>query len=150
MKEEWMTADEETLPEEGSEPRVFTEAEVSAARLAWETESRARIAALESALQAEKTARARRETEIRCAGYLRERELDEELSSLLLSPEENELSDEVLLHRVEALAGAVEAACAKELRRRTGGRRPAGGVPQPLSGEMIRQMPVSQLAELLR
>lgn len=145
-----MTMDAADAEASDADVRVFTEAEVAAERAAWEQAAAQRIAALESALAQESRARLRRETEIRCAGFLRERSLDEGLCGMILAAEETEVSDEILLMRVEALSGAVEAAAVRLLHGRAGEGRPRGGSSMPLSGEAIRDMPLSRLAELMR
>lgn len=130
--------------------KKFSEAEMAAARASWEAETAQRVAALEASLAAEKRARVRRETEIRCAGFLRERALDESLCGMILGESETEVADETLLLRVEALSGAVEAAAIRLLRGRAGEGRPRAGDGVPLGREMIRDLPISRLSELMQ
>ena len=112
-------------------------------------ETDARITELENKLKAAQLAAARRETEILCGAYLRERGLSEEMTSFLLAPGESEVEKEILLRRVEALSGAVEAAAMRELQSRAVRIRPEGGKSAPLSGAVIRDMPIARLAELM-
>ena len=104
---------------------------------------------MESKLRAAQQAAARRETEILCGAYLRERGLSEEMTSFLLAPGEAEVKEETLLRRVEALSGAVEAAAMRELQARASRIRPEGGKSAPLTGAIIRDMPIARLAELM-
>lgn len=112
-------------------------------------ETDARITELEQALSQAKQAALRREAEIRCGSYLRERGLDPALSEFILSPQETEVSEETLIHRAEALQGAVEAAALRELQSRAVSTRPEGGKTAPLTGAVIRDMPIARLAELM-
>jgi hypothetical protein len=141
---------EETVPEttEEVEDAAITAA-YEAGRAAAALESDARIAALEEQLKQAHRAAARRETEIRCGTYLRERGLSEEMASFLLAPDEAEVKEEILLHRVEAIAGAVEAAAMRELQSRAVSIRPEGGRSTPLTGAVIRDMPIARLAEIM-
>jgi|GEM_PF-6418152 len=109
----------------------------------------AQIARLEAELQAARALSARRETEIRCVRFLRERALDEDLAPFLLAEGECEVPDEVLIRRTEALAGAVEAAAVRTLQARAGGMQPQGGDAAPLSAAQIRATPVARLAQIL-
>ncbi len=110
----------------------------------------AEIRVLEEELHAAKTAAARRETEIRCARYLRERSLGEELVEILLPAGETDIPDEVLIGRVTALSEAVEAAAIRALREKTEGILPgASGGAVPLTGKIIRETPVARLSEMM-
>ena len=60
-----------------------------------------------------------------------------------------EVEEEILLRRVDALSGAVEAAAMRELQSRAVRIRPEGGKSAPLSGAVIRDMPIARLAELM-
>ena len=71
------------------------------------------------------------------------------MASFLLAPDEAEVKEEILLHRVEAIAGAVEAAAMRELQARASRIRPEGGKSAPLTGAIIRDMPIARLAELM-
>ena len=115
-----------------------------------EEEAGAVIAELRAELDAARAASVRRETEIRCGRLLRERGLSEALASVMLAPGETAASDEVLLTRAEALAGAVEAAAAEALRRRTAGMLPGIGEAAPLSAQFIRDTPVAKLSQMMR
>ena len=164
-------------PETAQSARLFTVSDVEerlrAARGEWEAECAAEIEAaraaafadgeiaaaaahaaeirsLEDELFAVKTASARRETEIRCARYLRDASLDEGMTAVLLSSAETDVSDEVLLSRVAALSEAVEAAAIRALREKTERMAPgASGGSVPLSGRIIRETPVARLAEMM-
>ena len=108
------------------------------------------IEKLTAELLAAKTAAARRETEIRCARYLRERSLGEEMVEILLPVEETDVPDEVLAARVTALSEAVEAAAIRALREKTKGILPgASGGAVPLTGKIIRETPVARLSEIM-
>ena len=110
----------------------------------------AEIRVLEEALHAAKTASARRETEIRCARYLREMALGEELVEILLPSGEIEVPDEVLAARVRALSDAVESAAIRALKEKTEGILPGGAqTAAPLTGKIIRETPVARLAEIM-
>lgn len=138
-----------TLPEENTAEDKAVTAAYEAGRAEAMKETDARITELENKLKAAQLAAARRETEIRCGAYLRERGLSEEMTSFLLAPGEAEVEEEILLHRVEALSGAVEAAAMRELQSRAVRIRPEGGKSAPLSGAVIRDMPIARLAELM-
>ena len=138
-----------TLPEENTAEDKAVTAAYEAGRAEAMKETDARITELENKLRAAQLAAARRETEIRCGAYLRERGLSEEMTSFLLAPGEAEVEEEILLHRVEALSGAVEAAAMRELQARAVRIRPEGGKSAPLSGAVIRDMPIARLAELM-
>lgn len=108
------------------------------------------IESLKAELHAAKTASARRETEIRCARYLREISLGEELVEILLPAGEIEVPDEVLTARVRALSEAVEAAAIRALKEKTEGILPGGAqTAAPLTGKIIRETPVARLAEIM-
>ena len=86
---------EETVPEttEEVEDAAITAA-YEAGRAAAALESDARIAALEEQLKQAHRAAARRETEIRCGTYLRERGLSEEMAScMIFSSSISDMSD---------------------------------------------------------
>ena len=138
-----------TLPEEDTAEDKAVTAAYEAGRAEAMKETDARITELENKLRAAQLAAARRETEIRCGAYLRERGLSEEMTSFLLAPGEAEVEEEILLRRVEALSGAVEAAAMRELQSRAVRIRPEGGKSAPLSGAVIRDMPIARLAELM-
>ncbi len=138
-----------TLPEENTAEDKAVTAAYEAGRAEAMKETVARITELENKLRAAQLAAARRETEILCGAYLRERGLSEEMTSFLLAPGEAEVEKEILLHRVEALSGAVEAAAMRELQSRAVRIRPEGGKSAPLSGAVIRDMPIARLAELM-
>ena len=138
-----------TLPEEDTAEDKAVTAAYEAGRAEAMKETDARITELENKLQAAQLAAARRETEIRCGAYLRERGLSEEMTSFLLAPGEAEVEEEILLRRVDALSGAVEAAAMRELQSRAVRIRPEGGKSAPLSGAVIRDMPIARLAELM-
>lgn len=138
-----------TLPEEDTAEDKAVTAAYEAGRAEAMKETDARITELENKLKAAQLAAARRETEIRCGAYLRERGLSEEMTSFLLAPGEAEVEEEILLHRVEALSGAVEAAAMRELQSRAVRIRPEGGKSAPLTGAVIRDMPIARLAELM-
>ena len=138
-----------TLPEEDTAEDKAVTAAYEAGRAEAMKETDARITELENKLKAAQLAAARRETEIRCGAYLRERGLSEEMTSFLLAPCEAEVEEEILLRRVEALSGAVEAAAMRELQSRAVRIRPEGGKSAPLSGAVIRDMPIARLAELM-
>lgn len=138
-----------TLPEEDTAEDKAVTAAYEAGRAEAMKETDARITELENKLKAAQLAAARRETEIRCGAYLRERGLSEEMTSFLLAPGETEVEEEILLHRVEALSGAVEAAAMRELQSRAVRIRPEGGKSAPLTGAVIRDMPIARLAELM-
>ena len=138
-----------TLPEETTAEDKAVTAAYEAGRAEAMKETDARITELENKLRAAQLAAARRETEILCGAYLRERGLSEEMTSFLLAPGEAEVEKEILLHRVEALSGAVEAAAMRELQSRAVRIRPEGGKSAPLSGAVIRDMPIARLAELM-
>lgn len=138
-----------TLPEENTAEDKAVTAAYEAGRAEAMKETDARITELENKLKAAQLAAARRETEIRCGAYLRERGLSEEMTSFLLAPGEAEVEEEILLRRVEALSGAVEAAAMRELQSRAVRIRPEGGKSAPLTGAVIRDMPIARLAELM-
>lgn len=138
-----------TLPEEDTAEDKAVTAAYEAGRAEAMKETDARITELENKLKAAQLAAARRETEIRCGAYLRERGLSEEMTSFLLAPGEAEVEEEILLHRVEALSGAVEAAAMRELQSRAVRIRPESGKSAPLTGAVIRDMPIARLAELM-
>lgn len=138
-----------TLPEEDTSEDKAVTAAYEAGRAEAMKETDARITELENKLKAAQLAAARRETEIRCGAYLRERGLSEEMTSFLLAPGEAEVEEEILLRRVEALSGAVEAAAMRELQSRAVRIRPEGGKSAPLTGAVIRDMPIARLAELM-
>ena len=138
-----------TLPEEDTAEDKAVTAAYEAGRAEAMKETDARITELENKLKAAQLAAARRETEIRCGAYLRERGLSEEMTSFLLVPGEAEVEEEILLRRVDALSGAVEAAAMRELQSRAVRIRPEGGKSAPLSGAVIRDMPIARLAELM-
>ena len=48
-----------------------------------------------------------------------------------------------------AIAGAVEAAAMRELQSRALSIRPEGGKSTPLTGAVIRDMPIARLAEIM-
>lgn len=161
MKEEVMLNTDEEIREEfptGEQSAEDTAADPAdeaitaayeAGRAAAMQETDARMAALEEELQKAKQSAARRETEIRCGAYLRERGLSEEMTSFLLAPGEAEVEEEILIRRVEALSGAVEAAAMRELQSRAVSIRPESGKSAPLTGAVIRNMPIARLAELM-
>ncbi|MBQ7334339.1 MAG: hypothetical protein IJW95_02590 [Clostridia bacterium] len=138
-----------TLPEEDTSEDKAVTAAYEAGRAEAMKETDARITELENKLKAAQLAAARRETEIRCGAYLRERGLSEEMTSFLLAPGEAEVEEEILIRRVEALSGAVEAAAMRELQSRAVRIRPEGGKSAPLTGAVIRDMPIARLAELM-
>ena len=147
---------EETPADAAKNPAEAKDPENDAIRAAYEAgrsdallETEARITELEQALSQAKQAALRREAEIRCGSYLRERGLDPALSEFILSPQETEVSEETLIHRAEALRGAVEAAALRELQSRAVSTRPEGGKTAPLTGAIIRDMPIARLAELM-
>ena len=143
-EEETTQIEEETAPENEAVTAAYEAGRAEALR-----ETDARIAELENKLEKARLAAARRETEILCGTYLRERGLSEEMTSFLLAPGEAEVETEILLHRVEALSGAVEAAAMRELQARASRIRPEGGKSAPLTGAIIRDMPIARLAELM-
>ena len=143
-EEETTQIEEETAPENEAVTVAYEAGRAEALR-----ETDARIAELENKLEKARLAAARRETEILCGTYLRERGLSEEMTSFLLAPGEAEVETEILLHRVEALSGAVEAAAMRELQARATRIRPEGGKSAPLTGAIIRDMPIARLAELM-
>ncbi len=110
---------------------------------------RAEIESLRASLAAAAAAAQRRETEIRCGHLLRERGISEELTPVLLSPTETEVSEETLQQRVAALDRAVEAAAVRILREKTDSVRPGAGDPAPITGKMIRETPVAKLMQIL-
>lgn len=143
-EEEITQVEEETAQDKESLTAAY---EAGRAEALMETD--ARITELESKLRAAQQAAARRETEILCDAYLRERGLSEEMTAFLLAPGEAEVEKETLLRRVEALSGAVEAAAMRELQARASRIRPEGGKSAPLTGAIIRDMPIARLAELM-
>ena len=144
IREEEITQVEEETAENESLTAAYEAGRAEAMK-----ETDARITELEGKLRAAQLAAARRETEILCGTYLRERGLSEEMTSFLLAPGEAEVETEILLHRVEALSGAVEAAAMRELQARATRIRPEGGKSAPLTGAIIRDMPIARLAELM-
>lgn len=140
---EWES--EHTSAIEAAKASAFADGEIAAAAA-----HSAEIRVLEEALFAAETAAARRETEIRCARYLRERSLSEEMVEILLPAGETDVSDEVLAARVTALSDAVEEAAIRALREKTAGILPGGaGSAAPLTGKIIRETPVARLAEIM-
>ncbi len=144
------------LPEETEAIPVEEDTQSEAIRAAYEAgrsdalmESNARITELEKALRQANLAAKRRETEIRCGEFLRERGLDAALSPFILAPQETEVEEEILLHRVEALRGAVDAAALRELQSRAISTRPQGEKTAPLTGDVIRDTPIARLAEMM-
>ena len=147
-REEDMPGEKEILPEEDTQNEAIRAA-YEAGRSDALSEADARITELETALRQANLTAKRRETEIRCGVFLRERGLDAALSEFILSPQETEVSEETLIHRAEALRGAVEAAALRELQSRAVSTRPEGGKTAPLTGAIIRDMPIARLAELM-
>ena len=141
--------DVNSLPEEDTAEDKAVTAAYEAGRAEAMKETDARITELENKLKAAQLAAARRETEIRCGAYLRERGLSEEMTSFLLAPGEAEVEEEILIRRVEALSGAVEAAAMRELQSRAVRIRPESGKSASLTGAVIRDMPIARLAELM-
>ena len=149
---------------EDAPAEVFTESDVEArlreARLSWEAEREretaaaavemtAEIESLREALREAGERAARRETEIRCEKMLRAHSLGEEMVSLLLTPDDTDLTDEILSARVEMLAGAIDAAAARAIREKTEGIRPGAGEASALTGKIIRETPIAKLAEMM-
>ena len=140
---EWETEHSSAIEE--AKAAAFSDGEIAAAAA-----HSAEIRVLEEELHAAKTASARRETEIRCARYLREMALGEELVEILLPAGEIEVPDEVLTARVRALSEAVEAAAIRALKEKTEGILPGGAqTAAPLTGKIIRETPVARLAEIM-
>ena len=135
----------DTFERQLSAARALWEEEVQGERLGVQTE----IAELRRQITELKRSAARRETELRCARYLRERSLDEGMVAFVLAPEETDVPDEILCTRAEALAGAVEAEAARRLREKNRTGSPAAGSAAPLTGAMIRETPIDRLAEML-
>ena len=124
-------------------------------RRRWQEEAEARARAdadrireLEEELLRTREEAASRETRLRCCRLLSERGLSESLSGLLLA--EGAMPDEAeLVRRADLLREAVEAEALRCLRERTGGFSPRIGREAPLTGAMIREMPLSRLAEIM-
>ncbi len=108
----------------------------------------AEIAALRQALAAAEGAAARRESEVICGRLLRERHLDESLTEVILPEGAGAVPEETLAARADAVARAVREAAIAELRQRAAGIRPGSGEEAPLTGAMIRELPLARLAEL--
>lgn len=106
------------------------------------------IAALRQALAAAEHAAARRESEVICGRLLRERHLDEALAAVILPEGTGAVSEEALTARADAVARAVREAAIAELRQRAVGIRPGSGEEAPLTGAMIRELPLARLAEI--
>ena len=106
------------------------------------------IAALRQALAAAEHAAARRESEVICGRLLRERHLDEALAAVILPEGTGAVSEEALTARADAVARAVREAAIAELRQRAVGIRPGSGEEAPLTGAMIRDLPLARLAEI--
>ena len=106
------------------------------------------IAALRQALAAAECAAARRESEVICGRLLRERHLDDALAAVILPEGAGAVSEEMLTERADAVARAVREAAIEELRRRAVGIRPGSGEETPLTGAMIRDLPLARLAEI--
>ena len=83
-----------------------------------------------------------------CGRLLRERHLDEALTEVILPPGADAPDEEALAARADAIARAVREAAVEELRRRAVGIRPGSGGEAPLTGAMIRELPLAKLAEL--
>lgn len=109
---------------------------------------RAELVALRAELSRVTAESARRAAEYRAGRLLRERSLPEELTAVLFAPEEGDVSDEVLLLRVTALQGAVEAAALRTLSERTERLTPGGDRPAAVTGRILRETPVAQLSQL--
>ena len=82
------------VEEEAAQDKESLTAAYEAGRAEAMKETDARITDLENKLKAAQLAAARRETEIRCGAYLRERGLSEEMTSFLLAPGEAEVEEE--------------------------------------------------------
>ncbi len=165
FEKESETADPIDVPAvEDAPAEVFTAADLAArlseARLSWEAEREretaaaavemtAEIESLREALARADERAARRETEIRCEKMLRAHSLGEEMVSLLLTPYDTDLTDEILSARVEMLAGAIDAAAARAIREKTEGIRPGMGEASALTGKIIRETPIAKLAEMM-
>ena len=142
-----LTGAEEDIPsaekEENIRSDAFTEGEARGRAAA-----AAEIAALKAALEAAQDASARREAEVICGRLLRERNLDERLTEVILPPGTGAADADTLAERADAIAHAVRQAAVEELRRRAVGVRPGSGGEAPLTGAMIRELPLARLAEL--
>ena len=136
------------IPEETVEERIRLAVEEACERE--RAASDGKIRELEETVALLRAEAARRDTEYRLAACLREHSLDETMASFLLSPGEGRVEDEVILARVNALERAVEDAAVREVRRRAVEVRPGNGSASPLTPRLIREMPVSRLAELMR
>ena len=118
-----------------------------------EGEAHARAAAaaemekLRLALREAEAASARREAEILCAKKLRERNLDEALAEMIL-PETGAPDEAEIERRADAALEAVQNAAIRILRARAEPIRPGGGSETPITGAMLREMPLARLAEL--
>ncbi len=113
-------------------------------------EAAGEIAALKAALEAARGAAVRREAEVICGRLLRERHLDERLTEVILPSGEEAPDEQTLAVRADAIARAVREAAIEELRRRAVGIRPGSGEEAPLTGAMIRDLPLARLAEIRR
>ena len=109
----------------------------------------ARIAELEASLAEAQRAAARSEAQRRCEKCLGERSLDGALAPFVLAACGEDMSDAALGERADALGAAVEAAARRLLGERTP-HPPAAGEAASLTGKMIRELPLAQLAEMMR
>ncbi len=147
------TEETENIEEIGEPEEIPAKAVSDAPVLSPEREEadhlRAELSALRAELSRMTALSARRDAEVRAGRLLRERSLPEELTAVLFAPEEGAVSEEVLLLRVSALQGAVEAAALKTLTERTERLSPGTDRPAAVTGRLLRETPVARLSELL-
>ena len=146
-----LTAEEEQDKETQTPPQPDAEQIRTAAYAEGEAHARAAAAeemeALRLALRDAQLASARREAEILCAKKLRERNLDEGLAEMIL-PESGTPDEAEIERRADAALAAVQNAAIRILRGRAEPIRPGGGSETPITGAMLREMPLAKLAEL--
>ena len=156
-EKEFLTEAEESVPAAEAEEEISSDekeanicslADAAEAAEKIRAEAEREIAALRLALAAAENAAARREAEVICGRLLRERHLDEALTDVILPPGADAPDEEALASRADAIARAVREAAVEELRRRAVGIRPGSGAEAPLTGAMIRELPLAKLAEL--
>ena len=129
------TEAEEGISSDENNEKICSEVQAAEAAERIRAEAEKEIAALRLALAEAESAAARREAEVICGRLLRERHLDEALTEVILPPGADAPDEEALASRADAIARAV-------------GIRPGSGGEAPLTGAMIRELPLAKLAEL--
>ena len=137
-------------PAEESQPAEQTPAEKPAelpeppASPAEGDDAESEIRRLRALLKAERADRAREARTAEAGRLLRDAGLSDQLSDLVMAPTAGEVAQ-----RVARLRDALDASVRRELIRRIGTAAPGGGTPPRLTREAVRNLPLSELSDLI-